>query len=209
VAAIQEVVWLSLLLFLFLGSLTGVGLGIALFVRSEATLRLCRSMNQWVSSRAALKPVEIPRTVGATIPEARKRGVAGVVFVLGGLYAAMQLATVTSPGAALFGTSKWAVIYAILFDTLRWSVLAGCMAGVAIGVMLLFFPRAWRRFEVWGNRWVSTRRVAASGEAMYYPLERWVESSPRSAGGILAVLSILSLVAFGILLALRLKLGLA
>jgi hypothetical protein len=208
VAAIQEIVWLSLLLFLFVGSLTGVGLGIGLFLRGESTLRLCRSMNQWVSSRAALKPVEIPRTVGATIPEATKRGVAGVVFVLGGLYAAVQLAAVKSPGAALFGTTKWAVIYAILFDTLRWSVLVGCIAGVMIGVMLLFFPHAWRRFQAWGNRWVSTRRVVASCEAMHLPLERWVESSPRSAGGVLTVLSAVSLVAFGVLIALRLKLGL-
>ena len=206
--AIQEIIWLSLLLFLFVGSLTGLGLGLGLFLRSDATLRICKSMNQWVSSRAALKPVEIPRTVGANIPEARKRGVSGVVFVLGGLYASITLAGVKTPGAALFGTGKWAVIYAILFDSLRWFVLAGCLAAIVIGVMLLFFPEAWRRFEAWGNRWISTRRVAASGEAMYFPLERWVESSPRSAGGVLTVLSVGALVAFGVLIALRLKLGL-
>jgi hypothetical protein len=208
VAAIQEIVWLSLLLFLFLGSLAGLGLGIGLFVRTDSTLRLCRSMNKWVSSRAALKPVEIPRTVGANIPEAKKRVVAGVVFLLGGLYASVQLAGVKSPGAILFGTTKWAVIYAILFDSLRWFVLIGCLAAVVIGVMLLFFPAAWRRFEAWGNRWLSTRRAVAGGDAMHFPLERWVESSPRSAGGILTALSVVSLLAFGVLIALRLKLGL-
>ena len=207
-AAIQEIIGLSLLLFLLVGSLAGLGLGVGLLTGAERTLRLCHSMNHWVSSRAALKPIEIPRTVGVNIPESKKRGIAGVLFVVGGSYAAVLLAGVKSPGAVLFGTSKWAAVYAVLFDTLHRCVLVGCIAGVVIGVMLLFFPGAWHRFETWGNRWYSTRRIVASGEVMHLPLERWVESSPRSAGGILTALSVVALVAFGILLSLRLKLGL-
>ena len=57
-AALQEIAWTSLLLLLFIGSLAGLAMGIGLTVRSEATLRFFNTMNRWVSSRAAMKPME-------------------------------------------------------------------------------------------------------------------------------------------------------
>jgi hypothetical protein len=208
VAALQEIVWVSLLWLLFIGSLTGLAIGIGLTTNAGATLRFFNTMNRWVSSRAALKPMEIPRPVENRIPEKQRRWIVGALFIVGGLYASVLLAGIDASHWTLLRSGRYAVIYSVLFDATRWFLLVSCTAAVVMGVMLLFFPQQWGRLETWGNRWYSSRRIAASGDVMHFPLDRWVESSPRYAGGILILLSAVAVVAFGILLYVRLKLGL-
>lgn len=200
-AAFREVLSQSLLIFLFIGSLTGLVVGIGLIVRSQRTLAFFRSINTWVSTRSAMKTVEIPRTVGRPLADSKRRWATGLLFVIGGLYAALLLAeNIGVSSAVLFRAGRSAPLFAILLDSLRWFLLIGCCAGVVIGVMLLFFPGHWAGVEAWANRWHSTRRLAAGGEVQYHPLDRWVERSPRTAGTLVAVGSAVALGAFGILL---------
>ena len=206
-AALQDIVWLSLLLVLFIGSITGLAAGIGLVACSGPTLRFFAQLNRWVSTRSVLKPMEVPREVENRIPEQTRRRIAGLVFLLGGLYASILLVGTGTAGAVLFRVGRYAVIYSMLFDAFRLFLLFACAAAAIMGIMLLFFPRAWARLEAWGNRWYSTRRVIASGDVMHFPLDRWVEGSPRYAGGIITMFSIVSIVAFGILLYIRLYPG--
>ena len=67
-----------------------------------------------------------------------------------------------------------------------------------LGVALLFSPDIWARLEERANRWRSTQHFFASGDAMHLPLDRWVERSPRFAGGLITLLSAIALAAFGI-----------
>jgi hypothetical protein len=208
VAALQEIVWMSFLWLLFVGSLAALAAGIGLVFSGNATLAFFVRLNRWVSSRAVMKPMEVPHLVGNRVSESKRRWVVGLIFVVGGLYASLLLGSANISGSPLFRTGQYAVLYALLFDSLRLFLLVTSAAAAVMGILLLFFPAGWARLEALGNRWYSTRQVIARGEVMHFPIDRWVESSPRYAGGIITMLALVGVVAFGILLYVKLKLGL-
>jgi hypothetical protein len=193
----SQVVLPSLALFGLAGSLLGIAVGVGLVLNSRATLDLFRRMNRWVSTRQAMKPLEIPRNVETAGPKPRWNG---LVFVIAGAYVSIVLWQVNAGkavSAVTLGTRS--VMTEILLNASRWIMVAGGLAAVAVGIMLLFFPAAFARFETRANRWYSTRRALSGGDAMHMPLDRWVESFPRASGALIACLSVVSALAFGLL----------
>lgn len=195
----SKVVLPSLALFGLAGSLLGIAVGFGLLFRTAATLRFLATMNRWISTRKSLKPLEIPRSIGS--PTARKPRWNGLVLVIAGAFVSVvlwqldggKLASTTPPGA------RYAVIAGILFSAMRWFLVVGGLAVVAVGVMLLFFPAAYPAFEARANHWYSTRQALAGGDSMHMSLDRWVERFPRAAGLLIACLSLVSALAFGFL----------
>jgi hypothetical protein len=187
----------SLALFGLLGSVLGIAVGIGLVLRTAATLRFFATMNRWVSTRQTLKPLEIPRSIGS--PTARKPRWNGLVLVLAGGYIAIVLWQLDGARFASSMHQGYALITGILFSTLRWFMVVGGLGVVAVGIMLLFFPRAYPAFEARANRWYSTRRALAGGDDMHMTLDRWVERFPRAAGLLIACLSLVSALSFGFL----------
>jgi hypothetical protein len=195
----SKVVLPSLALFGLAGSLLGIAVGLGLLFRTAATLRFFATMNRWVSTRKSLKALEIPRSIGS--PTARKPRWNGLVLVIAGAYVSVvlwqldggKLALAIPPGA------RYGVIAGILFSAMRWFMVAGGVAVVAVGVMLLFFPAAYPAFEARANHWYSTRQALSGGDNMHMSLDRWVERFPRAAGLLIACLSLVSALAFGFL----------
>jgi len=97
-----------------------------------------------------------------------------VILVAVGAYAAVVLVRVEAPHS----------LAGLAFDLLKWFLVVGSLAAIVAGVLLLFFPRSWRNLEARANRWYSTR---------YLEL--------RTAGAVIAVLSLLAAVASALLLA--------
>jgi hypothetical protein len=88
---------------------------------------------------------------------------------------------------------------------MKWFLVAGSVLAVAVGILMLFFPRALAAFEAGMNRWYSTRKLVPTGsESMKFPLELLVEASPRASGWIIAAASLVVAVAMGILVVARL-----
>jgi hypothetical protein len=193
----SKVVLPSLALFGLAVSLLGIAVGLGLLFRTAATLRFFATMNRWVSTRRSLKPLEIPRSIGS--PTARKPRWNGLVLVVAGAYVSVVLWQLDGGklASAVPHDARYTVISAIVFSTLRWFMVAGGLAVVAVGVMLLFFPGAYRAFEARANRWYSTRQALAGGDRMHMTLDRWVERFPRAAGVLIACLSLVSALAFG------------
>lgn len=202
-ASSSEIMWQilapALKLLALSASLAGVVLGVCLVVRSEATLRYLRSMNRWVSSRRALKSLEITRNVE---PNARggRRGI-GIVVAAIGAYALIVLALQFDPGklASVLGEHPRYSITAIMIDGLRWILVAGCATAVIAGLMMLFAPRALAAVEAMGNRWISSRQMAAGGDTMRVPLDRLTERYPRAAGIFIIALSLAAAAASAVL----------
>jgi hypothetical protein len=200
----QNVLWLqvvlpSLALFGLAGSLLGIAVGLGLVLRTAATLRFLGTMNRWVSTRRSLKPLEIPRSVGS--PTARKPRWNGLVLVIAGAYVSVVLWQLDGSklAFAMPHGARYALITGIVFSTLRWFMVVGGLAVVAVGVMLLFFPAAYPAVEARANRWYSTRQAFSGGDSMHMTLDRWVERFPRAAGLLIACLSLVSAAAFGFL----------
>jgi hypothetical protein len=195
----SQVVLPSLALFGMAGSVLGIAVGLGLLLRTAATLRFFSTMNRWVSTRRTLRPLEIPRSIGS--PTARKPRWNGLVLVLAGAYVAVVLWQLdgTKLASAVTHGARYAVITGILFSAMRWFMVVGGLAVVAVGIMLLFFPAAYPAFEARANRWYSTRQALSGGDSMHMTLDRLVESFPRASGILVASLSVVSALAFGFL----------
>jgi hypothetical protein len=185
----------ALLAFFLVGSLLGIAVGAGLLARSARARAFFDGMNRWVSTRRVLRPVELPRDTGHG-----GRGL-GVVLAIAGAYALVVLVQVpVAKVAATLRVNAGSALALIAIETMKWLLLAGCAVSVASGLMLLFFPRAWRAVEDRANRWYSTRQIATGGDDMHVPLDHLAGTYPRAAGGLILVLSLASAAATALLL---------
>ena len=184
--------------FLFVGSLLGLVVGIGLLLRSSATLRFIHAMNRWVSTRQALRSLELPLQVAQAAAGARWFG--AVLVALGAYTTAVLLTGVDVDGvAALVKVDSRYSLWAIAIHAAKWTLVLGSLVAIATGIMLLFFPRAWRRVEAQANRWYSTGDLEGSEDTVYLSLERLVERFPRASGAVIAVLSLATALGSGML----------
>jgi hypothetical protein len=195
----------ALLIALLVGGIFGVALGFGLVARTPGTLRMVGSMNRWVSTRRALRPLEIPRHV-----EAQSKGaklILGVFLLAGGTYSLFfLLAHLELPRLAsvlAVDLKRWFLVSTVL-HTVKWFLIAGSVLAVAVGGLLLFFPTALGRIEARTNRWYSTRKmIPPAGDSMKLGLERLVENHPRAAGWIIGICCFLVATAMAVLLLAR------
>lgn len=189
----------SAVAFFFVGSLLGLLLGIGLLVKARAVLPFIQLMNQWVSTRQALKSLEQPRQVGSAASGARWFG--AVLVALGAFSAAILLGRLDPAAvASLLKVDGRTSLLGMLLEALRWFLVLGSLGAVVTGVMLLFFPRTWRRVEERANHWYSTRSLEIAGDALYPSLDRIVEAFPRASGAVLAALSVVAAASCAMLL---------
>lgn len=196
---LNQVLLNTVVVFLFAVSLLGLALGAGLLLRARAILPFIQVMNQWVSTRRALKPLELPRQVASAAASARWFGVALVgLGAFSAFILVFKLDAVTLAG--LFRVDARASLAGMLLDAARWFLVAGSVTAIATGVMLLAFPRAWRRVEAAANRWYSTRELEISGDALHPSFERLVEAFPRASGVAILALSLVAAVSAGTIL---------
>jgi len=203
---LERVLVPSLVLILLIGSLASITFGWALIFRSAQALNFMRGMNRWVSTRRALKELEVPRHV----EEPRKAGKhwLALFLVAGGIFALyVLLARIEIPHAAMVlgvDIKRW-FLAGVALQTMKWFLVAGSVLAVAVGILMLFFPRVLAAFEARMNRWYSTRKLLPTGgESMRFPLDLLVEAYPRPSGWIIAAASLVVAAAMGILVIARL-----
>jgi len=164
----------------------GFTVGAGLIVSSARTVRFIQSMNRWVSTRGALKALEIPRdTELASHRNGRRLGWA---LIAGGIFAALGLLfgvdTAAFSTAAAKGDAR--IMVAIVAQTLKWFLILGSVAGIVVGYLLCFSPDALATLEKYANRWFSSRRAMRGGDDVHLTLDRLVEAHPMPSGWILA-----------------------
>lgn len=160
-------------------AVSGLGVGIGLMLSTRTTSEFFRSLNRRLSPHA---PAE-------TTTHSYQRWLAGA-FVLGGMIASFGLVAAVDVVALgkILAEGSAADFVATLFDWVRWLLITGSVAGVAVGVVLLFHPNAERRLEAFTNRWVSPR-VVRGWDDVHVNLDRLVEAHPVPAGWLLACTS--------------------
>jgi hypothetical protein len=197
---LSQILVSTIVIFFFVTSLLGLVLGLGLVLRSSSTLSFILLMNQWVSTRQALRPLEAPVEVPHATPRTARWF--GAVLILVGAYAAVILigSFDVQRVAGLFRVDGRYSLAGVVLDALKWFLVLGSLTAVATGIMLLFFPDAWRSLEARANRWYSTRNLELAGDTVYLSLDRMVQAFPRAAGAVIFVMSLLAALASGILL---------
>lgn len=164
----------------------GFAAGIGLIVSSARTLRLLNAMNRWVSTRGALRAMELPRSTEQL--SHRNRRVMGWALIAGGLFAAIGLAAGVDQATfgKTFARGDSATLLAIAAGTVRWFLVVGSVAGAVVGSMLVFLPDALASLEKHANRWFSPRQALRGGDDMRLNLDQLVAAHPAPSGWILA-----------------------
>ncbi len=191
--AYSDLMWQLLVQFLIMlftiVAVAGLAVGVGLIASGPKTVQSFHALNFWVSTRHALRPVELPvDTERAT--HRYHRWLAGG-FVFGGLISIFGLlagidATAVS---AAFAETRFVPLVAMAVESAKWVLIVGSAFGVVIGGMLLFYPNAESMLERFANRWVSSRQVVRSWDDMHMTLDRLVEAHPKPAGWIIACTS--------------------
>ncbi len=196
---VTQLVLTTLIVFFFVGSLLGLVLGAGLLLKARLMLPFIQLMNHWVSARQALRPLEVPRQMAPAASGTRWFG--AVLVALGAFSAAILLGRLDPAAVAgLLKADGRASLLGMLLEAMRWFLVLGSLAAVATGVMLLFFPKAWRRVEARANHWYSTRELEIAGDALHPSLERIVEAFPRASGAVILALSLLAAASSAMLL---------
>ena len=203
---IERIIIPALVVFLLIGGVGGLLLGCALVFRSATALRFIARMNRWFSTRRALKPFEMPRSMEAPAG-ARHKSWLGVFLVVGGalafyfLLARLDFArTAYVPGVDL---KRW-FLSGLALNAMKWFLVAGSVFALAVGALMLFSPRTLAAFEARMNHWYSTRKlIPADGESMRMPLESLVHAYPQASGWLIAAGSLVVAIAMATLLTIR------
>lgn len=160
--------------------------GVALLAASGPTIRFFRVMNRWVSLRGAFKASEVVRDIEPSMH--RHRYWIGVPLIAGGLLSLFAM----SVQLASFDLGSWVsgprmlVLLRVAAESLRWFLVIGSVLGVAVGLMLCFWPEALRRVESGANRWISTRQMMRGADDQHRMFDRMVEAHPVPSGWIFA-----------------------
>ena len=188
----------SVVIFLFIGSLLGLALGLGLILRSATIVSFMRVMNRWVSTRQALKGLEAQVHLAQAAASARWFG--AVLVALGAYTAVVLIAAVDVNGiAAMLKVHARYSLAAVGIHAAKWVLVLGSLMAIATGIMLLFFPRAWRNVEARANRWYSTGNLEGSEDTVYLSLERIVEAFPRTSGAVLLAMSLVTAIFSGMM----------
>ena len=164
----------------------GLAAGVGLIVASARTLRVFQVMNRWISTRGALKAMEIPRPTESFWH--RHRRWIGWALIAGGIFAMLGLLLAVNTTAFSTAAAKgdMRIFVAIVAGTLKWFLIVGSAAGVVVGYLLCFSPNGLSILERHANRWISPRRGMRGADDSHATLDKMVEAHPGPAGWILA-----------------------
>jgi hypothetical protein len=184
---VQTLVVPAVAQFFLLVSVVGVLVGLGLMAWRQPTLHLLGVLNRWVSTRRWLRSAEIPHDTTSTVQ--RHRVWIGLFFVLAAAYSLFGLIARFNARALIpaGGAGGWSPAAQWLLESLRWFLVLGSVAAAAIGVLMVLMPETLQRLEARANEWHSSRKALGGiPDAMYMPLDKWVEHYPRIAGAVIA-----------------------
>lgn len=183
---IWQILFQSCIAIVLVFASVGFAVGVGLIVSSARTLRFFQMMNRWISTRGALRALDVPRSTERF--SHRHRRWVGWTLIAGGTFAIFGLVAGFDAMAIgkVFAKGDMVRLVAIVVAALRWFLIVGSATGVVIGYMLCFAPGALATLETYANRWVSPRNALRGGDDMRLTLDKLVEAHPGPSGWILA-----------------------
>ena len=187
-------------MFLLLGSVFALAAGLLLLVNSEKAFRIAERMNRWVSTRAALRPLEEQHSISR--PLYRMHRLVGTLICAGALYALIVLGspygemaiTKTLSGIGPRRLASWAS------ESLRIVLLVGNFGALLFGLVFIVRPSALKGLETWADRRISGRRATKPLDEIHLPTDRFVRDHPRLVGAMVSIGSLYVMINLGFVL---------
>lgn len=194
---LSQIVNQTLVIFLAIGAVFGLAAGLMLVFDSARAFRIGDRLDRWVSTRAALRPLEEHHSIAK--PLYRMHRLVGMLICAGALYSLIVLAT-PSGGAAI--TKSLSTIGPVRFsawiaESLRMILVTGNVAALVFGAVFVVRPSALKGLEAWADRRISGRQATKPIEEMHRPADRFARSHPRFVGVLVVLGSVYVLVNLG------------
>ena len=194
---ISVIVQQATLYTLAVGAVFALAAGLLLVFGSETAFRISERMNRWVSTRAAIRPLEEHYSISR--PLYRMHRLVGTLICAGALYSLIVLGV--GPGEAAMAKSLRGIgsahFSAWLSESLRTFLLLGNFGALLFGLVFIARPSALKALESWADRRISARRSTKPLEEMRMTTDRFVHAHPRTVGIAVILGSIYVLVNFG------------
>ncbi len=190
----------TLFVFLLLGSVFALVAGLLLVFNSAQAFRIAERMNRWVSTRAALRPLEEQRSISR--PLYRMHRLVGALICAGALYALIVLGTPYGEMAITktlsgIGPQRFA---SFVSESLRIVLLVGNFAALVFGLVFIVRPSALKGVEAWADRQISGRRATKPLEEVRLSTDRFAREHPTLVGAVVATGSLYVMVNLGFVL---------
>jgi hypothetical protein len=192
-----QIVHQALFIFLLIGAVFALVAGLLLIFDSTRALRIGAGLNRWVSSRAALRPLEEHRSIAR--PLYRRHRLAGFLICAGALYA---LAVLGAPEGGLAIAKSLSGVgpprfSAFLSESVRLVLLVGNFFAFVFGLVFIVRPSALKGLETWADRRVSGRQSTKPLEQMRMSTDAFTQAHPRLMGSLVVLGSLFVLVNLG------------
>jgi len=197
---LSEIVGQTIFVFLLAGAVFALAAGLLLVFRSETAFRISARMNYWVSTRAALRPLQEHRSISR--PLYRSHRIVGALICAGALYSLIVLGMPSGEAAitkALSGVGT-PQVSAWLAESLRTILLVGNLGALLFGLVFIARPSALKSLELWADRRISARQASKPLEEMHMTADQFARAHPRLTGVLVILGSLYVLVNLGLAL---------
>lgn len=197
---VAPIIHQTIFIFLLVGAVFALIAGIMLLLDSGRAFRIGDRLNRWVSTRAAIRPLEEHHSISR--PLFRRHRLFGALICAGGLYSLLVLGS--SRGAAAIQGSLAglgpAAFAAWISESLRAILLTGNFAALLFGLVFIVRPSALRGLEAWADRRISARRATKPLEVTRLSFDQFTQAHPRLVGALVVVGSLFVLINLGYVL---------
>lgn len=168
---------------LVLGSVVSLAAGIVLFFSPLRLKHLNDVVNNYLSGRRTIKPLEIMRSMDIYVYRYNK--VVGSLAFVGSLYS-LYTFVLRFPIHFFTGVHSYATqadfFLSIVLESARYSVIISTAIGIPLWILLIFAPERLKKVSKTLNRWISTRLMLRPLERMHYNTDSLIFKHHRAFG---------------------------
>lgn len=182
--------WRALAIFLLIGALLGVALGLLLIFKSQLLERINRAANRWVSTRHISQWLD--RSVSIERWFYRHHRPLGALIIIGAGYNLVYFGLLFDKASALQQLPRY--LPASLMDGLMDAFVLVMLLGAALALLAGFFiclrPSLLRGTEKGANQWVSSRSATKVLDVPHGQVDLFIARHAQSVGWLLLLGSI-------------------
>ena len=187
---IEILLWRALVIFLLVGALLGILVGLLLIYKPHLMERINRFANRWVSTRHLNQFLD--RSISIEHWFYQHHRLLGILATLGACYILVYFGLLFDKAIALQRLSVHVSSQLLdwLLDALVLASLTGAVVALLVGLFLWLRPSMLRGIEEETNQWISSRRATRSLEIPRDLFDLFVERHASRVGWLLLLGSI-------------------
>ena len=182
--------WRELAIFLCIGALMGMALGLMLIFSPHFLERINRVANRWISTRHISRWLE--RSISVERWFYRHHRPLGILVILGAGYTLVYFGLLFDKTYALQRLSS--TVPAKLLDMLFYALVLASLLGATVALVAGFFiwlrPSLLRGVEEGSNQWVSSRRATKMLDMPHGQVDSFIARHAKRVGWLLLLGSI-------------------